>query len=87
MASLKVKIIQIGNSRGIRLSKALIEQYKLKDEVILETKKDCILISPIENPRANWDMAFKKMFREGDDTLLDKDFEVETEWNREEWEW
>ena len=85
MNSIKVKIIRIGNSKGIRLSKSLIEQYNMKDEVLLEAKKDSIVIHPVENPRADWEKAFEKMRLRGDDVLLDK--ETESEWDQTEWQW
>ena len=87
MKSIKVKIIRIGNSKGIRLSKSLIEQYDMKDEVILEPKKDSIVLRPVENPRAGWDKSFEKMRLRGDDKLLDIDTELESEWDEEEWQW
>ena len=87
MNSIKVKIIRIGNSKGIRLSKSLIEQYNMKDDVLLEAKKDSIVIRPVENPRANWEKSFKKMRLRGDDTLLDEGTELESEWEQEEWKW
>jgi antitoxin MazE len=87
MNSIKVKIIRIGNSKGIRLSKSLIEQYNMKDEVFLEQKKDSIVIHPVENPRAGWDKSFEKMRLKGDDVLLDKEADIDSEWNEEEWKW
>lgn len=87
MKSIKVKIIRIGNSRGIRLSRSLMEQYNMKDEVILEPKKDSIVIHPVENPRAGWEKSFEKMRFERDDVLLDKETEIDSEWNEEEWKW
>jgi antitoxin MazE len=87
MNSIKVKIIRIGNSKGIRLSKSLIEQYKMKDEVVLEAKKDSIVIRPVENPRADWEESFEKMRLRGDDALLDNGTELESEWDQEEWQW
>ena len=87
MNSIKVKIIQIGNSKGIRLSKSLIEQYNMKDEVLLEAKKDSIVIRPVKNPRADWKKSFEKMRLRGDDVLLDKGTEFESEWDQEEWQW
>ena len=87
MNSKRVKIIRIGNSKGIRLSKSLIEQYNMKDEVLLEAKKDSIVIRPVENPRAGWEKSFEKMRLSGDDVLLDEGTELESEWDREEWRW
>jgi len=87
MNSIKIKIIRIGNSKGIRLSKSLIEQYNMKDEVFLEPKKDSIVIRPVENPRAGWEKSFEKMRLEGDDVLLDKEADIDSEWIEEEWKW
>ena len=87
MNSIKVKIIRIGNSRGIRLSKSLIEQYNMKDEVLLEAKKDSIVIRPVENPRADWEKSFEEMRLRGDDVLLDEGTEIESEWEQAEWLW
>ena len=87
MNSIKVKIIRIGNSKGIRISKSLIEQYNMGDEVILEAKKDSIVIRPVKNPRADWEKSFEKMRLRGDDVLLDKGTELESEWDQEEWQW
>ena len=87
MNSIKVKIIRIGNSKGIRLSKSLIEQYNLKDEVLLQAKKDSIVIRPVENPRADWEKSFEDMRLRGDDGLLDEGTEIESEWEQAEWQW
>ena len=87
MSSIKVKIIRIGNSRGIRLSKSLIEQYNMKDEVLLEAKKDSIVIRAVENPRQGWEKSFEKMRIKRDDVLLDNGTELESEWDKEEWQW
>ena len=87
MASIKVKLIKIGNSRGIRLSKSLIEQYALRDEVILEAGDDCLILRPAECPRTGWDKAFERMHQLDDDELLDPESIIETEWDKEDWVW
>lgn len=81
---MKTGIIKIGNSRGLRLSKTILEKYNIGEEVELILEKEQIIIRPIEEPRKNWNKAFKKMHEEGDDKLLmddvfeDEEFE---EWN------
>jgi antitoxin MazE len=80
---MEVSIIKIGNSKGIRLSKALIERYNIKDSVELVPEKDQIIIKPLTKPRRNWDTAFREMNANGDDQLLISDvFEDESldEW-------
>jgi antitoxin MazE len=80
---MKVSVIPIGNSKGIKLSKTLLKKYDIKDAVELILEKDYIIIKPISSPRKGWDKAFKKMHENGDDRLLMSDiFEDE---NLEEW--
>ena len=78
-----VSIIAIGNSKGIRLSKALLEKYNITDKVELILEKGYIILKPKAAPRDGWENAFKKMHENGDDHLLIDDvFEDE---NLEEW--
>ena len=80
---MELPIIQIGNSKGFRLSKTLIEKYNIKDKVELIFEKDYLIIKPISSPRKDWEIAFKEMNEKGDDQLLFNDvFENE---NLEEW--
>ncbi len=80
---MEISIIPIGNSKGIRLSKTLIEKYNLKDKVELILEKGYIIVKPISKPRKGWEKAFKEMNENGDDKLLFNDvFEEE---NLEEW--
>jgi len=78
-----LSIIQIGNSKGIRLTKTIIEKYNLVDTVELFLEKDFIILKPKTLPRKNWEKSFKKMHDNGDDELLIADF-FEDE-NIEEW--
>ena len=70
---MRVPIVPIGNSKGIRLSKTLIEKYDFKDSVELILDEEFIIIKPITNPRNNWGKAFKQMHENGDDKLLIQD--------------
>ena len=80
---MELPIIQIGNSKGFRLSKTLIEKYNIKDKVELILEKGYIVLKPISQPRKDWGIAFKEMNEKGDDQLLFDDvFEDE---NLEEW--
>lgn len=76
-------IIKIGNSKGLRLSKIILEKYDIKDKVELILEKGHIILKPIASPRKNWEKEFKKLSGNEDDTLLMSDvFEDE---NLEEW--
>ena len=80
---MEVSIVRIGNSKGIRLSKTILEKYNLKDRVEMILDKGQIILKPISKPRKGWEKAFKKMAENGDDKLyFDDVFEDE---NLEEW--
>ena len=80
---MEVTVIKIGNSRGIRLSKTLLERYNIRDTVDLILEKGQIIIKPLSRPRKGWDKAFMEMNANSDDKLLINDiFEDE---NFEEW--
>jgi len=80
---MNIAVIQIGNSKGIRLGKAILEKYNIKDAVELVLEKGYIIIKPTTTPRKGWEKAFKKMHENEDDKLLITDlFEDE---NLEEW--
>ncbi len=80
---MEIPIIQIGNSKGLRLSKTLLEKYNFKDKVELILEKGYLILKPVPSPRKGWEESFKKMNAEGDDQLLFDDvFEDE---NPEEW--
>jgi antitoxin MazE len=81
---MEVSIIKIGNSKGLRLSKTILEKYQIKDKVELILEKGQIILRPVDNPRKNWDKKFKEMSKNDHDTLLINDvFEEDTfeEWN------
>ena len=70
---MQVPIIQIGNSRGIRLNKVLLDKYQIGDKVELVLEKDCIILKPVSTPRQGWEKAFQEMYANGDDQLLMND--------------
>ena len=67
---MQVSVIQIGNSKGIRLSKTLLEKYHISDKVELVLEDEYIILRPVAQPRQNWEYAFAEMHRNGDDELL-----------------
>lgn len=85
---MRAKLVSIGNSKGIRLPRALIEQAGLTSELELEIKGGCLLVRPVKKLRAGWEEAFRKMHENGDDRLLDEsDAHAETTWDKTEWTW
>ena len=78
---MQLPIIQIGNSKGIRLNKVLLEKYHIQDKVELVLEKDCIILKPISAPRQGWENAFKEMHQNGHDQLLMDDIFAEENWD------
>jgi antitoxin MazE len=68
---MKTNVIRIGNARGIRIPKTLLEQCHLRDEVEIEVQDDHLVIRPIVKPRSGWEDAFRRMHELGDNALLD----------------
>jgi antitoxin MazE len=84
-STMKVKTIRIGNSQGIRIPKALIEQCRLGKTVELEVRDGAIVIRPLSEVRAGWADSFSGMDEQGDGALLDADSLAAI--NRDETEW
>lgn len=80
-----LSVIQIGNSKGIRIPKAILEQCNIRDQIELEVKAGQIILTPaIVAPRKGWDRAFRKMADSNDDNLLVSD---SIEIDMDNWEW
>lgn len=71
---MQVPIIAIGNSKEIRLPKAILEQLKISDKVEMEVENQQIILKPInETPSNGWGNSFKKNHEAQEDSLLLKD--------------
>ena len=85
MHSIRTRIIKIGNSRGIRIPRVIIDQVGLEGEVEISVQRDHLIIRPSSGPRDNWDEQFRAMAERGDDQLLDTP--TPTQWDRDDWQW
>ncbi len=83
---MKVDVIKIGNSHGIRIPKAILEQCQLEGTVEMQVEDQKLIILPAKKPREGWDEAFQKMAEEGDDELLLPD-SISPEPEDIDWEW
>lgn len=78
--------MRIGNSRGLRLPKAIIEQCAFGDTVDVRIERGRLIIAPVRRPREGWEEAFRAAHTaEPDETLLEG--VGENRFDREEWEW
>ena len=84
---MKTRIVRIGNSKGIRIPKPLLEQTRLCGEVNIRVQDNSLIIEPARRPRADWGAAFQEMAERGDDALLDQYAATRTRWDEEEWQW
>jgi antitoxin MazE len=84
---MKANIIQIGNSRGIRIPKVILEQTRLGKEVELEVEDQRIVIYPLARPRQGWDKQFKLMAENNEDRLIHEDVSMANQFDQGEWEW
>ena len=80
---MEINVINIGNSKGIRLPKAILEQYNISDTLELILEKGKIILKPKSIPRKGWEEAFRQMNDNGDDKLMIDDVfddEIFEEW-------
>lgn len=82
---MKTRLVRIGNSRGIRLPKPLIEEAGLADEIELHVRDGAIIILPATAPRADWADAARLLFDRGESGMLDEP--TPTRFEEDEWEW
>ena len=86
MASvIRTRLVRIGNSQGVRIPKAVLQQLKLTDTIELEVRDDQLIVRPSRAVRADWAAQFQHMTEQGDDQLLDEG--GSTQWDETEWQW
>ena len=83
---MKVDLIRIGNSRGIRIPKPILEQCGFGRQVDMSVKDNVLVIAPARAIREGWGDAFASMAATGDDALLLPD-DLDHAWDDAEWEW
>jgi len=84
---MKVSLVKIGNSQGIRIPKTLIEQCGFGDEIELEVKGDALVLRPANPSRGGWDEAFAELTQSKEESVpLLPDY-MREEWDESEWTW
>jgi len=83
---MKIKLINIGNSKGLRLPKAIIQQYNISDDLQIELKEDGILLKPITRLRSGWSVQFEKAVKLNEPQEK-KWNEAPNRFDKEEWTW
>lgn len=83
---MKTELVQIGNSRGIRIPKPLIEQRGLSPRVELRVQNNCLIISRERKPRQGWEEAFRATSPATQDEIL-LETGVTSDFDSKEWQW
>ena len=65
--TIELKIVPIGNSRGVRLPKEIIERYAIEDSIVLEVREETLVLRNKRDKRLSWEDTFKAMARERED--------------------
>ena len=66
-AKVELKVVQIGNSRGVRLPKAVLERYEIKDALVLEAREEGLLLRGKRDKRLTWEETYRAAAREKED--------------------
>ena len=62
-----IKLVSIGNSKGIRLPKALLQKYGWSDSLVLEETDEGIYLYSKEKNKLSWQETYRDMATEDDD--------------------
>ena len=81
----KTRIVRIGNSRGIRVPKVLLEEAGLPEEVELRAEPGRLVVSAATRPRAGWATKARSMHQRGHDAPLDPG--TPTAFDETDWRW
>ena len=81
-------LIKIGNSQGVRIPKAIIEQAQLEDtELVFKISDAGLLIQPLQKPRKGWKKEFDKILKTKGADQIDQEWLDATLTDNEDWEW
>jgi antitoxin MazE len=84
--SVRASIVRIGNSHGVRIPKAFLEQCQLKGEVSMSVVRGALVLKPISKSQAGWAEAFA-----ADPALeaADEAWSIRStsQWDDDEWQW
>ena len=80
-----IKLVSIGNSKGIRIPKSIIQKYGFESEILIEETEEGLLLRQKDENKLSWADTFKAMADEDEDwedfdvTLLDGLDDVESD--------
>jgi antitoxin MazE len=83
---MKVNLIRIGNSKGVRIPSSVIKECGFGEQIEMRVEQGVIVLSSLRGVREGWDTVFETMVAAGDDAALIPDA-LETDFDKEEWTW
>jgi antitoxin MazE len=86
---MQVQVIQIGNSRGVRLPKAVLEQLKFGETAELSVEQGRLVLAPQRAPREGWAESFKALAKatKKEDPALKAFRSVKNRFDETQWSW
>jgi antitoxin MazE len=82
----RAKLVRIGNFRGIRIPKPILERCGFGNEVELHAEAGRLVVLPAGSSRAGWEEAFATAAANASGApLLSND--VRSRFDEEEWTW
>lgn len=81
---MRTKLVKIGNSQGVRIPRAFIEEAGLGGEVDLSLESGSVVLRRVGHPRDGWEEDMKRMHEAGDDELMET---PASDWDDKEWRW
>ena len=84
---MKTRIVRIGNSKGVRIPKPLLDQAGLEGEVDIQARQNSLVIRAARKPREGWSKAFLQMAQQANEGLIDDVAPSLACWDEVEWEW
>ncbi len=67
MATRDIKLIDIGNSKGIRIPKILLQKYGWGDSLLLEETEEGIFLYSNEKNKLSWKETYRAMASDRED--------------------
>jgi antitoxin MazE len=64
MKTAALKVVRIGNSRGVRLPAPLLARYRIRNQVAAEERPEGILLRPVKDDRLSWEETASAMAAE-----------------------
>ncbi len=83
--TVELKLVAIGNSRGVRLPKTLIERYGIRDVLLIEQHAEGLFLRGKKDQRLSWEDTYKDMASQhedsgGFDTAIADGLEPDDKW-------